>query len=139
MYSVAHSSDGARIASGRWARVLDAGSMTLLGEMQHPVRLVRFAADNRLVTGCDDNVVRTFDADFEWVRDEAGEVRGKYADFHGGDGNVVKVVDNEDTVVWASRNYQLTLKDSNITDVVEISEINKLLWEQHNAIKLIEE
>jgi len=46
--------------------------------------------------------------------------------------NIIKVVDKEGIAIWASRNYVLTLKDSNITDAIELSERNKLLWEQHN-------
>ena len=46
-------------------------------------------------------------------------------------GTIVKVVD-KGIAIRASRQYLLTLKDSNITDAVELSERNKLLWKQHN-------
>ena len=42
------------------------------------------------------------------------------------------MVDKEGVVSWVSRNYVLNLKDSNITDAKELSERNKLLFEQHN-------
>ena len=48
------------------------------------------------------------------------------------DKNVVKKVDKEGIVIWASRNYVLTLKDANITDAIYLTERNKLLLEQHN-------
>ena len=50
-----------------------------------------------------------------------------------GDGNAVKVVDNNGIMLWQQpRNYLLNLKDSNISEAIGFSERNKLLWEQHN-------
>ena len=49
-----------------------------------------------------------------------------------GDVNIVKTVDSEGVVIWASRNYVLTLKNSNITNTISLSERKKMLWEQHN-------
>ena len=40
------------------------------------------------------------------------------------------MVDNEGIAIWASRQYLLNLKDSNITDAVELSERNKLTRKQ---------
>ena len=60
------------------------------------------------------------------------EVNGQRAAENNGftaiaDGNAVKVVDNESIAIWVHP-YILTLRDSNITDAVELSERNKLLW-----------
>ena len=98
---------------------------------------VQFTEDDRIVTGCWDGVIRTFDAAYKQVEDKAGKIGGRRAAENKGlkavaDGNVVKMVDNEGFAIWASRNYVLNLKDSNIADVIELTERNKLLWEQHN-------
>ena len=66
---------------------------------------VQFTNDNRLVTGCGDNVIRAFDTNYSLIEDEAGSVRGKYAAENNGlkavaDGNAVKVVDNAGIILW---------------------------------------
>ena len=109
----------------------------MLKEIAHPydVWTVQFTEDDRIVTGCYDGVIRTFDAAYEQVEDKAGEVKGKSAAENNGlkavaDYNIVKVVNNEGIVLWwQPRNYILTLKESNIADAKELSERNKLLWE----------
>ena len=58
----------------------------------------QFTEDDRIVTGCYDGVIRTFDAAYEQVEDKAGEVKGQRAAENNGlkavaDGNVVKMVD----------------------------------------------
>ena len=63
----------------------------------------------------------------------AGKVRGKYVAENNGwkavaEGNAVKMVDKEGIAIWLHP-YLLTLYNSNITDVKELSERNKLLWE----------
>jgi len=139
---ISFSRDGSRLVSGsndRMCKVWDTKEWIMLKEIAHPrdVLTVQFTEDDRIVTGCYDGVIRTFDATYEQVEDKAGKVGGIYAAENNGwkavaDGNVVKMVDTEGIAIWASRNYLLTLKDSDITDAKELTERNKLLWEQHN-------
>ena len=111
----------------------------MLMEIKHPkqVTQVLFAGDDRLVTTCADNVIRTYNAcTFEYIYDGGceGAQISLYKDIKAvGNGNIVKVIDKKGVVIWASRNYQLTLKNSNITDVIGLSERNRMLWEQHNS------
>ena len=140
--SISFSRDGSKLVSGssdETCKIWDTKEWIMLKEiaLPHFVMTVQFTEDDRIVTGCYDGVIRTFDAAYEQVEDKAGEVKGQYTAENNGwkavaDGNVVKMVDNEGFAIWASRNYVLTLKDSNITDVKELTERNKLLWEQHN-------
>ena len=72
----------------------------MLKKIAHPSILwtVQFTEDDRIVTGCDDGVIRTFDAAYEQVDDKAGKVEGTYTAENNGwkavaDGNVVKMVD----------------------------------------------
>ena len=72
----------------------------MLKEIEHlsGVLTVQFTEDDRIVTGCYDGVIRTFDAAYEQVEDKAGKIRGRYAAENNGlkavaDGNVVKMVD----------------------------------------------
>ena len=67
----------------------------MLKEIAHPdgVWTVQFTEDDRIMTGCYDGVIRTFNAAYE-VEDKAGEVGGRRAAENNGwkavaDGNVV--------------------------------------------------
>ena len=79
----------------------------MLKEIAHPgaVMTVQFTEDDRIVTGCYDGVIRTFDAVYEQVEDKTGKIGGRYAAENNGlkavaDDIIVKVVDNEGIVQW---------------------------------------
>ena len=77
IYSVEFSKDGLLLASGssdNTCKVWDTGTWELLKEIPHPngVAKVRFAEDDKLVTGCYDNVIRTFGTDFNEIVVEGG-------------------------------------------------------------------
>ena len=103
------SKDGLMLASGSYdktCKVWDIGKWELLKEIPHPdtVTKVRFAEYNKLVTCCYDNVIRTFDTDFNEIVMEGG-ITGMYVALHKdfkavADGNDVKVVDNNAVVLW---------------------------------------
>ena len=107
--TVEFSKNGLMLASGSddtTCKVWDTGKWELLKEIPHTnwVMKVRFAEDNKLVTGCRDNVIRTFGADFNEIVGEGG-IAGKYVSLHKdfkavADGNDVKVVDNNAVVLW---------------------------------------
>ena len=68
------------------------------------VMKARFAEDNKLVTGCWDNVIRTFGTDSNEIVVEGG-INGMYIALHKdiiavADSNDVKVVDNNAVVLW---------------------------------------
>ena len=79
IYSVDFSNDGLMMASGSTSRakVWDTRTWELLKEIPHPhiVMKVKFAEDNKLVTCCYDNVIRTFDTDFNEILVE-GDIAG---------------------------------------------------------------
>ena len=65
----------------------------------------QFTEDDRIVTGCYDGVIRTFDAAYEQVEDNTGKVKGQRAAENNGlkavaDDNIVKIVDNEGIMLW---------------------------------------
>ena len=97
---------------------------------------VRFAEDNKLVTGCYDNEIRTFGTDFNEIVVEGG-IAGRYVALHKdfkavADGIVVKVYDNENIMLWQQpRNYALNLKNAKI-DGADLSDMNRQIWQQHN-------
>jgi len=106
---VEFSKDGLLLASGSYdktCKVWDTGKWELLKEIPHPyyVMKARFAEDNKLVTGCRDNVIRTFGTDFNEIVVEGGITGSRVAlhkDFKAvADGNDVKVVDNNAVVLW---------------------------------------
>ena len=77
IYSVEFSKDGLMLASGSYdstCKVWDTTTWDLLKEIPHPdvVAKVRFAEDNKLVTGCYNNVIRTFGTDFNEIVVEGG-------------------------------------------------------------------
>jgi len=124
------SRDGSKLVSGSddcKCKIWDTKEWTMLKEIELPdyVLTVQFTEVDRIVTGCWDDVIRTFDAAYEQVEDKAGEVKGQGAAENNGlkavaDGNIVKVVDNEGILLWQQpRNYLLTLMQSNITDAKE--------------------
>ena len=102
--------DGSKLVSGSddgTCKIWDTKEWIMLKKIAHPSILwtVQFTEDDRIVTGCYDGVIRTFDAAYEQVEDKAGEVKGQRAAENNGlkavaDGNIVKVVDNEGTVLW---------------------------------------
>ena len=145
--TVEFSTDGLMLASGSYdktCKVWDTRTWELLKEIPHPdgVAKVRFAEDNKLVTGCWDNVIRTFGTDFNEIVAEGG-IAGRYVVLHKdfkavADGIVVKVYDNENIMQWQQpRNYALNLKNAKI-DGADLSDMNRQIWQQHNE-KLIEE
>ena len=107
--TVEFSKDGLMLASGsddNTCKLWDTGKWELLKEISHPrgVMKVRFAEDNKLVTGCDDNVIRMFGTDFNEILVQGG-IAGRYVALHKdfkavADGNDVKVVDNNAVVLW---------------------------------------
>ena len=75
--TVEFSKDGLMLASGsndNTCKVWDTGKWELLKEIPHPnaVKKVRFAEDNKLVTVCCDNVIRTFGIDFNEIVVQGG-------------------------------------------------------------------
>ena len=112
------------LASGlddKTCKVWDTGKWELLKEIPHPdaIMKVRFTEDNKLVTGCEDNVIRTFDTNFNEIVVKGG-IAGQHVALHKdfkavADGIVVKVYDNENIMQWQQpRNYALNLKNAKI-------------------------
>ena len=107
--TVEFSKDGLMLASGsddNTCKAWDTGKWELLKEIPHPhyVMNVRFAEDNKLVTGCYNNVIRTFGTDFNEILVEV-YIAGMYVALHKDfkavvDGKDVKVVDNNAVVLW---------------------------------------
>ena len=137
--SIAFNEDGTKLASGSEdcsCKVWDANDGALVAEIPHadPIMQVQFSSGNTLVTACRNNVITTFGTNFE---EKENEITGNSFSLYNeikvvADELLVKVVDNNGIVIWATRNYVLSLKASNITDAIELSERNKLLWAQHN-------
>ena len=132
--TVEFSKDGLMLASGscdRTCKIWDTRNWELLKEIPHPhyVTKARLAEDNKLVTGCRDNVIRTFGTDFNEIVVEGGIV-GRYVALHKdfkavADGIVVKVYDNENIMQWQQpRNYALNLKNAKI-DGADLSDMNR--------------
>ena len=82
-------------------------NLEILKEIPHAnsVTKVTFAEDNKLLTGCFDNVIRTFDTDFNEIVANGSEISGMYIAWHKdfiavADENDIKVVDNNVVVHW---------------------------------------